>query len=69
MKAIGEQIRPTLGDEDNPFEGDVPIDLIEKKIVEIINSNKQKGQRKKFLFDGFLHQGTPETKEGAGDEV
>lgn len=44
-----------MGTEDEPFEGDVPMDKVEAKIVEVINANKTKGQRTKFLFDGYTH--------------
>lgn len=38
MNVISEDVRKRLSTEDEPFEGDVPINEIEKNITELINS-------------------------------
>jgi len=38
MNAISEEVRKRLSTEDEPFEGDVPINEIEKDIVDLMNS-------------------------------
>ena len=60
MKAIAEKIRPTLGTEDEPFEGDVPLKNIEDDIKNLITETRKSGQRTKFVFDGYAHKTTKE---------
>jgi len=56
MKAVTEQIKASLAGEDGEaFEGDIPIGDVEKKVCETIEAAKSKGDRIKFLFDGFTH--------------
>jgi len=56
MKAIAEKIRPTLGTEDEPFEGDVPLAEVEKDIRKFIEENRRNHERVKFVFDGYTHK-------------
>jgi adenylate kinase family enzyme len=56
MKAITEKVKATLGTEDEPFEGDVPIADVEKAITKMIGDNKGA----KFVFDGFTHKDAKE---------
>lgn len=51
MNAISEEVRKRLSTEDEPFEGDVPMNEIEKDIVELINTRSGVC----FIFDGFMH--------------
>lgn len=53
MNTISEDVRKRLSTEDEPFEGDVPINEIEKDIVNMVNSAA--GQRVCLVFDGFMH--------------
>jgi len=53
MNVISEDVRKRLSTEDEPFEGDVPIDEVEKDITELINS--QSGKQVCYVFDGFMH--------------
>ena len=52
MKAIAEKVKLSLGTEDEPFEGEVPMADVEKNIVGLINGSKSA----KFIFDGFTHK-------------
>ena len=38
MKAITERVKASLGTEDEPFEGEVKIEDVEKEVVAFINS-------------------------------
>lgn len=60
MGKISETVRGTLGSEEEPFEGDVPIADVEKEICSIIDTAQKSGNRCKFVFDGFTH----DTDEG-----
>jgi hypothetical protein len=55
MKAISEKIKASLGTEDEPFEGQVPLGDVEKQVVNFITSTRSGSPRSKFVFDGFLH--------------
>ena len=51
MKATAEKVKTTLGTEEEPFEGDVPLNKIEENIASCIN----KAKKCKYIFDGFSH--------------
>lgn len=56
MKAISESVRASLSTEDEPFEGEVPVDKIENEAAAFIKNNQQASSKTKFLFDGFTHK-------------
>lgn len=46
MKAIADKIKVRLApSEDEPFEGEVPIEEVEKDICALIEGNQTKGKR------------------------
>lgn len=53
MKQITENVKATLGSEEEPFEGEVPIADVEKAVSEKIRVAQSSGKRCKFVFDGF----------------
>jgi hypothetical protein len=55
MNKIEEQAKASLGTEEDPFEGEVPLKEIEKSIIKTINDAKKAGGRSKFVFDGYKH--------------
>ena len=56
MNKIEDEVKLSLGTEDEPFEGDVPLAEIEKSIVATISKAREAGGRSKFVFDGFKHE-------------
>lgn len=50
MKAIREDVKKSLGTEDEPFEGDVPLPKTEEAISKIVAQSKGK-----LIFDGIIH--------------
>jgi len=44
MEKIASEIKKTLGNEEEPFEGEVPNNLIEEQVLEMVASDKQKGE-------------------------
>ena len=56
MKAISEGVRASLSTEDEPFEGDVPVDSVEKEAAAFITKTQAASTKAKFLFDGFIHK-------------
>lgn len=56
MDKIEEGLKATLGTEDEPFDGDVPLAEIEKQIVKTISDAKNAGGRSKFVFKEFKHE-------------
>jgi shikimate kinase len=53
MKAISAQIKASLGTEEEPFEGEVPLADVEKYVVNHIKKEMNSGNRVRFVFDGF----------------
>jgi len=39
MSDVAEEVKKTLGTEEEPFEGDVPISEVEKAILEKVQQN------------------------------
>lgn len=54
MKAISDKVKSKLGTEEEPFEGEVPIQEIEKEISKIITEGAK--SKTKFIFDGYSHK-------------
>lgn len=55
MPAVAEEVRKRLSTEDEPFEGDVPINEIEKGINDLIDAGKNLKTKQNYVFDGFMH--------------
>lgn len=53
MKAVADEIKSSLSTEEEPFEGEVSIKDIEKRILDKMEKNK--GKKVKYLFDGYTH--------------
>jgi hypothetical protein len=56
MKAVAEAVRASLSTEEEPFEGEVPIDTVEKQFGDSLMQTWASAKRTKFLFDGFIHK-------------
>jgi len=56
MKAISEDVRKKLGNEDEPFEGEVPIEKIEECILETISKDKGSNDKFCYIFDSWEHK-------------
>lgn len=60
MKSIEAKIKASLGSEEEPFEGEVPIAKVEEAVLKFIKDEMNNGaERSRFVFDGFTHK-TPE---------
>lgn len=52
-KAIEEQVKKTLGTEEEPFEGKVPLNKVEDAVLSLIHANPTC----QYVFDSFpLHE-------------
>lgn len=57
MKAISEVVRESMkSEEGEPYEGDIPIESIEKEVSKLIETHQASPGKKKYLFDGFAHK-------------
>lgn len=56
LKAIGERIKASLGTEDEPFEGEVPMDKVEEDVMNKIHETRAANSKAKFVFDGITHK-------------
>jgi len=60
MKTMEAKIKASLGTEEEPFEGEVPISKVEDAVLKFIEDEMKSGEeRNRFVFDGFTHK-TPE---------
>lgn len=59
-KAVEEQVKKTLGTEEEPFEGKVPIDKVEAAVVALVQGDRRAGRRCQYVFDGFPLHATPD---------
>lgn len=60
MAQIAEKLKSTMGSEDEPFEGEVPISKVEEAILEIISQDRSENKKFTYLFDSWLHKSTIE---------
>jgi len=44
-----------MGDEENPYDGPIPIEKVEEVILKKIDDTKKNAAKAKFVFDGFTH--------------
>ena len=44
-KALEEKVKKSMGSEEEPFEGKVPVDKLENAVVDMIKCDKQAGHR------------------------
>jgi hypothetical protein len=55
-KAFEEQVKKSLGTEEEPFEGKVPLAKVEEAVVRQIEADRKSGVRAQYVFDSFpLH--------------
>jgi len=53
---IVDAVRPRLDTEEGPFEGRVPDAEVEKDILQILNTDKNNGNKFLYIFDGQHHE-------------
>ena len=56
MKAMSEDVRKKLGTEEEPFEGDVPIEKVEECILELVSKDKGNNDKFCYIFDSCEHK-------------
>jgi len=56
MIAMADAVRPTLDTEEGPFEGRVPDAEVEKRVLAMVEADKQAGDKFFYLFDGRYHE-------------
>ena len=57
MKAISEAVRESMKTEDGePYEGEIPMQSVEKEVAAEISRAQSESSKCKFLFDGFTHK-------------
>jgi hypothetical protein len=54
MAKIADQVKSKMGTEEEPFEGEVPMQEVEKAIFDQISDNS--GPKRKWVFDGYTHK-------------
>jgi len=56
MHAIAETCKGRLGTEDEPFEGEVPLEEIQKDTLAIVAKDKAACEKFTYVFDGYAHK-------------
>jgi hypothetical protein len=55
-KVVEEQVKKSLGTEEEPFEGKVPLGKVEEAVLRMIEKDKRSGNKGQYIFDSFpLH--------------
>ena len=65
MASIAAAVAKTLGTEEEPFEGEVPIEKVEQAVLQLIEGDRARGERWCYIFDGFSHKKASEFLEFA----
>lgn len=60
MAQLAEKLRGTMGTDEEPFEGEVPIHKVEEAILEIVSQDRAANKKYTYLFDSWLHKTTIE---------
>lgn len=56
MSAVEEDLKKSMGTEDEPFEGEVPLAKVEQAICDMVCEDKAAGSKCTYLFDTWLHK-------------
>lgn len=56
MENIANELKKTMGTEDEPFEGDVPLEKVEAAICELIAADRAANQKFTYLFESWMHK-------------
>jgi len=55
MGKIAEDVKKKLGTEDEPFEGDVPVDKVEEAILEMVSKDRAANEKYMYIFNSWQH--------------
>jgi adenylate kinase family enzyme len=55
-KAFEDAVKKTMGTEEEPFEGKVPLDKVEDAIVKSIHNDRKAGVKAHYIFDFFPYE-------------
>jgi len=58
MAVIADELKKKMGSEEEPFEGEVPIEKVEEAILELVSKDRAANKKYTYLFDGWLHKTT-----------
>jgi hypothetical protein len=56
MAHIAEECKRKLGTEEEPFEGEVPLEEVEKETISIVRRDKESSQQYTYIFDGYMQK-------------
>jgi len=55
-KIVEEQVKKSMGTEEEPYEGKVPLAKVEEAVLRLIEKDKRSGNKVQYIFDSFpLH--------------
>lgn len=56
MKTLEEPVKKRLGTEEEPFEGEVPVEEVEKEIFSMFDRDQKAGKKYHYIFDNYTHK-------------
>jgi adenylate kinase family enzyme len=69
-KAVELDVKKSLGTEEEPFEGKVPLAKVEDAVVKLIENDRKSGVKAQYIFDFFpLHQTGEEFYQFTSDKL
>ena len=55
MKFISEELKKKMGTEDEPFEGEVPMDKVEEAILDLVSRDRSANEKYCYIFNSWQH--------------
>lgn len=55
MAAVAEEVKKTMGTEEEPFEGDVPLAKVEQAVIDLVETDLAEGKKFTYVYDSWLH--------------
>lgn len=60
MEAIANELKKTMGTEEEPFEGDVPLSKVEAAICQLVADDRASNQKYTYLYESWMHKSASE---------
>jgi len=56
MANIAEELKKNMGTEEEPFEGEVPVEKVEEAILEIVSNDRTADRKFTYIFADWVHK-------------
>lgn len=55
LVTVTDQVKKTMGTEEEPFEGEVPKDKVYEAVLQSISQDRAANRKFTYIFDGYAH--------------